>query len=186
MLEEEKLSLDIPILIHSDLSIINKNDKIINNSYLNFRKYKLKKDKDLGHIIGPCGVMGNTILFNKILKKNILPFPIYVENHDYWISLINEILGKRITLNDKLVKYRIHPSNTSNTETKLSSKKTLFTLFKELFTNNNYPAYIKSHRFLLISYILKNFKISKDDKQILIKFQKISTLEILLIFVYPL
>ncbi|MDO6828654.1 glycosyltransferase [Poseidonibacter sp. 1_MG-2023] len=172
MIEEEKHSLDIPILIHSDLSIIDKDDRIINNSYLNFRKYKLKKDKDLGHIIGPCGVMGNTILFNKILKKNILPFPIYVENHDYWISLINEILGKRITLNNKLVKYRIHPTNTSNTEAKLSSKKTLFTLFKELFTNNNYPAYIKSHRFLLISYILKNFKISKDDKQILIKFQE--------------
>ena len=69
---------------------------------------------DLGQILGPCGVMGNTILINKKLKNIVLPFSANIEFHDYYLAVMNEIHGKRITLNEPLVQYRIHQNNTSN------------------------------------------------------------------------
>lgn len=169
---EEKKNPDLPILVHSDLCMIDENNKVFNESYFKYRKYKLKNEKDLGHILGPCGVMGNTLLFNNNLKNKILPFPISVENHDYWIALINEIYGKRITLNEKLVKYRIHSSNTSNCKSKRNHTQKVSTLLKMILKNDFYIPYIKTKRFQLISYLLRNYKIPKKDKLILIKFQE--------------
>lgn len=170
--KQEKLYPRSPILIHSDLSMIDKDCKTFNTSYFKYRKYKLKKEKDLSHILGPCGVMGNTILFNKKLKNKILPFPPYIENHDYWISLINEIFGKRITLDSKLVKYRIHISNASNSENKIKSNNKRLALFQRILKRDFYIPYIHTKRFQLISYILRNFTISKVDKKVLVKFQE--------------
>jgi len=65
----------VPVLIHSDLSVHNANGTQLHPSYFAYRGYALGSKKDLGHILGPCGVMGNTILFNQALKKLILPFP---------------------------------------------------------------------------------------------------------------
>jgi capsular polysaccharide export protein len=173
--EIKKIESDDPslaIMVHSDLCMIDKNDKIFNDSYFEYRKYKLKKEKDLGHILGPCGVMGNTIMFNKALKEKALPFPIYIENHDYWISLINEIYGKRITLDRKLVKYRIHNSNTSNSCTKIKNKQTFLNLIKLIKSRDFYIPYIKTNRFQLLSYLLRNYDIPAYDKKVLIRFQE--------------
>ena len=171
-IQKEENNIDLPLLIHSDLTMINDEDKIFNTSYFKYRKYKLKKEKDLGHILGPCGVMGNTIMFNKALKEKILPFPVYIENHDYWISLINEIFGKRITLDNKLVKYRIHTTNVSNNSKKIQNNKKLKNIIKSILERNFYIPYIKTNRLLLISYILKNYNLPKNDKIVLIKFQE--------------
>lgn len=170
--ETENTYPNIPVLAHCDLSMINEDNNIFNNSYFKYRKYKLKKEKDLGHILGPCGVMGNTIMFNKVLKEKILPFPPYIENHDYWISLINEIYGRRITQDDKLVKYRIHSTNTSNNKNKLQKNNKLINLLRKISKRDFYVPYLSTKRFQLISYLLRNYDIPANDKNILIKFQE--------------
>ena len=105
----------IPILVHSDLSMIDSSDKIMHKSYFSYRNYVLDDYKNLGHILGPCGVLGNTILMNKKLKEFVLPFPDNLDVHDYWIAVNCELFGKRVTLQQQLVGYRIHNSNSSNT-----------------------------------------------------------------------
>jgi len=176
LLQEEKAQKEEKqnkaILVHSDLIMIDDETKIFNNSYFKYRKYKLKKQKDLGHILGPCGVMGNTLLFNKKLKEKILPFPPYVENHDYWIALICEIFGKRITLDEKLVKYRIHTSNASNCANKIKVKKKKLNLIKTILSRDFYVPYLNTKRFQLISYLLRNYDLPKSDKIVLMKFQE--------------
>lgn len=172
ILNLEKKNINMPILVHSDLTMIDKNDNFISASYFKYRKYKLKKEKDLGHILGPCGIMGNTIMMNKNLKERILPFPSSIENHDYWISLMNELFGKRITLDEKLVNYRIHINNASNNTKKINKKINILTLLKNIYKRNLYVPYIDTKRFSLISYILINFELKITDKFILIKFQE--------------
>ncbi|OOX89575.1 hypothetical protein BOQ00_03425 [Campylobacter coli] len=120
--EIEKKS-NLPIMCHSDLIMIDENQKILCNSFFSFKKYKLKPEKDLGHILGPCGVMGNTMMINRALKDIILPFPEGIDFHDYYIAVICELFGKRVTFYEPFVLYRIHQDNTSNSKKNILSKK---------------------------------------------------------------
>lgn len=123
ILKLEALNNDCACLVHSDLLMIDKFGNIVKNSYFKYRSYNLKNQKDLGHLLGPSGTMGNTILINKKLRDLVLPFPDKLDVHDYWIGVNCELFGVRKTLKKALVKYRIHANNSSNSQDKLSSKK---------------------------------------------------------------
>lgn len=164
MEQTEKIDGNIPIMIHSDLRMINTENEIIEKSYFKFRGYTLTNNKNLGHILGPCGVMGNTILMNKSLKKHILPFPGDVIVHDYWIALINEIFGKRITINQTLVNYRIHEGNLSNATHKFKKRFIPINLF-----NFRLP-YMGIGREQLLRVLLLNYNIPKEDALVIKKF----------------
>lgn len=120
--EIEKKS-NLPIMCHSDLTMMDENQNVICKSFFFFKKYKLKPEKDLGHILGPCGVMGNTMMINRALKDIILPFPEGIDFHDYYIAAICELFGERVTFYKSLVLYRIHQDNTSNSKRNIFFKK---------------------------------------------------------------
>lgn len=125
----EELYKNRPLLVHSDLEIIDESSSKISSSYFKLRGYKLKEQKDLGHIVGPSGIMGNTILMNQELKKCVLPFPKELDVHDYWIGLKCELFGKRKTLFEPLVSYRIHQTNASNSQKKVYKEKSFLNIF---------------------------------------------------------
>ncbi len=131
MLAFEKIDENRAYLVHTDLLMIDEKGKLLNSSYFKYRNYSLKNTKDLGHILGPCGVMGNTLLLNKKLKNLILPFPDNLDVHDYWIALNCELFGTRKTLNTPLVQYRIHQNNSSNS-TNILTKNSLLKLNRDI------------------------------------------------------
>ena len=165
LLEVEKDRGTIPIMVHSDLEIIDSKDTVLYDSYLNYRQYYLNKNKDLGHILGPCGVMGNTIFFNKVLKNLIFPFPESLMHHDYWIALVNEVLGIRVTIPKALTKYRIHDTNTSNNNDKL--KRNQFKIRCDF-----YLPYTNLNRGKVIGYFLEKYSVNQEDRRILNFFRK--------------
>ncbi|QCT94714.1 glycosyltransferase family 2 protein [Caminibacter mediatlanticus TB-2] len=152
-----------PMLVHSDLVMINEYEKILYSSYFKFRNYNLPNKKSLNTIISQNGVMGNTILFNQKLKELILPFPKDLIVHDYWIALINEIYGERITLNEKLVMYRIHNNNLSNNISSLSKR-------NKIKLNNIQLPYYNINREKVLEFLLNNYYIKEQDKIIIKKF----------------
>ena len=167
--EKEKLQIEmaliqkyqqnnLPCLVHSDLSMIDNTGQVIHNSYFTYRNYILDNQKNLGHILGPCGVLGNTILMNKKLKEFVLPFPDNLDVHDYWIAVNCELFGKRVTLQQQLVGYRIHNSNSSNTSDSL----------KKLNTSNNNEVHLPNFT-TKRKYFLPNFreKVYGYDRKIL-------------------
>ena len=164
MKQLEQTDENTPIMIHSDLSMINEDNKTIERSYFKFRNYTLAKTKKLSYILGPCGVMGNTILMNKSLKKHILPFPNNLIVHDYWIALINEVYGKRITIEQPLVNYRIHETNLSNSAHNLSSHHLTTNIF-----NANLP-YMGIGREKLLRTFLSNYTVPNADAELIKKF----------------
>lgn len=145
-------------LIHSDLSVIDKNNNLTHNSYFKYRGYKLNNTKDFGHILGPSGVMGNTILFNNALKKIVLPFPAKLDVHDYWIGINCELFGVRKTIDLQLVKYRIHDSNSSNSINNLSKKKSLY-LDRDIRLPN-----LETNRKYFLPELYKNIESVNDTK----------------------
>jgi len=160
----ENKGLELPVMVHSDLSIIDENNHTLYHSYFKFKHYALKQTKDLGHIIGPCGVMGNTILFNQPLKEKILPFPSCIAFHDHWIALINEVSGIRVTIEKPLVRYRVHKGNNSNPYDKINTS--VFSTMVSFFKGEIIPPYINSKRVCMIEYIVKYQSLKNEDQQV--------------------
>jgi len=158
MLKLEKQYKNVACIVHSDLDMIDVEGKIKRESYFQYRSYKLKPFKDLGHILGPCGVMGNTMLFNQKLKNIVLPFPTQLDTHDYWFAVNNEFFGVRKTINKSLVKYRIHKSNVSNSQNSLQKKQ-----FNLLNRNLQLPN-LETNRKFFLSKLLKNIDNLNDRK----------------------
>ena len=117
MLEND--ALNKAILVHSDLSIINEHAETQFKSYFKFRRYDISNNPSLPIVLGQNGVMGNTIVMNRNLAELALPFPANLHVHDYWITLVCELFGQRVLLEQQLVQYRIHTANTSNATSQL-------------------------------------------------------------------
>jgi glycosyltransferase involved in cell wall biosynthesis len=118
----ESRNQKIPLLFHSDLVMVDSNLKLLNSSFFKKRGYAFPKEKSLDIFLGRSGVMGNTMVFNKNLKNSILPFPKSLIVHDYWIALVNEAIGERISYHEALIDYRLHSNNTSFCLRKYHSK----------------------------------------------------------------
>jgi len=112
---ESFTDMNLPMLFHSDLVGIDIKKVKLYDSFFEKRGYSFPKKRSIDIMLGRSGVMGNTMVFNQALKEKILPFPKDLIVHDYWIALVNEFMGKRITYPNALIKYRIHESNTSQT-----------------------------------------------------------------------
>lgn len=158
MLALERENITRACLVHSDLCMIDEKDEIIHESYFKFRKYVLGEKKDLGHILGPSGIMGNTLLFNKELKNIALPFPDKLDVHDYWLGVNAELFGKRKTIKETLVQYRIHTHNASNSKSTLKNNK--ITINRDIKLPN-----METNRKLFLPEITNRIK-SKEDLKI--------------------
>jgi len=64
-----------PILVHSDLELIDMQGKSIGDTFFSKKGLSLPEEKSLAKILGHCGVMGNTLLMNRNLIDKALPFP---------------------------------------------------------------------------------------------------------------
>jgi len=152
----EKEHPDQPLLAHSDLRMVDDKGKCIHPSFFDHKHIKLPTEKSLAKILGYNGVMGNTILMNSKLAQLSLPFPSSLKYHDYWLALVNEAFGVRVTLNKQLIDYRIHANNASDNK---AQKKTSLKLSKPPFMNDN--------RAETLAYFLSYYEPSKQDRKII-------------------
>jgi len=160
LMQLEKQSETKSCLVHSDLSMMDENTKLIADSYFKFRGYRLNQKKDLGHILGPSGVMGNTLMLNRELRNKALPFPPELEVHDYWIAIVAELYGKRKTLQKSLVRYRIHNQNSSNSIQNIQSNN------RQWLTKDIKLPYLESRRYAIMATLLKRVLSNEDKKSI--------------------
>ncbi len=159
---------DTPALIHTDLSLINDLGDIIHPSFFEKKSINISKAKSLSRVMGHCGVMGNTILMNRLLAEKALPFPKGLKYHDYWLALINELYGVRKTIIESLVQYRIHQENTSSNKKLIQHEKKGFDWEKRDY----HLPFMDDERELAISYLLEEYKLSPDDRVLVKRFNK--------------
>lgn len=99
-------------LVCSDCIVIDSDCNTLYNSF-----YYTPPPHRQGFIKNLChnNYLGCCMAFNsKVLKKS-LPFPKKLITHDTWIGLVAEIVGNTIFIDDKLIYFRRHDNNTSNT-----------------------------------------------------------------------
>jgi len=100
---------DEPFLIHSDMKIIDKKNRIICNSFFRCAGLDSKK-KSLNYLLMENNITGNTIMINRKLAS-LVKYHKNIIMHDWWLGLIASVFGKIIFLDNKLVKYRKHHNN---------------------------------------------------------------------------
>lgn len=101
-----------PIIVHTDLIVVNNNLKVISNSF--WRSSKLIPDviatKNLIQVFN-C-VTGCTMIFNNEAKKVSFPFPESTPMHDWWITIrVLQENGKIKHIKEPTILYRQHDKN---------------------------------------------------------------------------
>ena len=155
------------LMFHSDLAAANEKLETIAPSYFKVRSYRFRNHKQIDVILGRCGVLGNTMVTNQKLKSLALPFPDGLKAHDYWIALINELYGKRVTSQEPLVRYRLHQTNSSNRLKNFKGQKSsLSNLSRDKI---NLPFFGVS-REKILKELLRRYQLEDKDKKIVLRF----------------
>ena len=113
MLEmEQKYGKQTPILIHTDLQVVDRNLNLINPSFQKYQNLDPHPKKLLPRLLVQNFVTGCTMMINKPLKELITTIPPEAIMHDWWIALIAATMGKIAYIKEPTVLYRQHQNNT--------------------------------------------------------------------------
>lgn len=110
MSAEEKYGNDMPLLVHSDLCVVDKNLNVINPSMFEMQGMDYRKDK-LNHLLVSNIVTGCTMMINRSLLELAYVKPKFFVMHDMWLALLASSFGKIMFINKPLILYRQHGSN---------------------------------------------------------------------------
>ena len=111
MLYAEQKSPDLPILVHSDLRVVDQYKSVIAESFIKYQGLEIKRNKFTNLVISNL-VTGCTTLFNEELAQMTLPIPDRAIMHDWWLALTASAFGQVIFIDTPLVEYRQHANNT--------------------------------------------------------------------------
>lgn len=102
---------DSPILIHSDLEVVNSDLKTISSSFMSYQGIRHESIAPWRVLAVQNFVTGCSMAINRNLLCQSLPFPECSIMHDWWIALIASISGNINFIDKPLVKYRQHEDN---------------------------------------------------------------------------
>ena len=108
-----------PMLIHSNSFICDDNLEIIKDEFINSKIANKYSEDDFYFAYF---VQGSTVLINRAIIDLALPFSKNVTVHDRYFHLLAEFLGKRIFINESLIKYRQHSNNKIGAKSSVISK----------------------------------------------------------------
>lgn len=108
---EEEFGVDIPVLIHTDLKVVDKNLDIVSNSFWKYQHLAPQKGKTLNRLLVQNAITGCTVMINKTLKGKIKLLPEQTIMYDWWISLAAAAFGKIDYVPRATILYRQHDSN---------------------------------------------------------------------------
>lgn len=99
-----------PILVHTNLKVVDENLKILDNSYWKFQGLN-GSNRKINKLMVENNITGCTMIINKALKEKIVNIPKYAIMHDWWIGLIASTLGKIVPIQESTILYRQHGNN---------------------------------------------------------------------------
>lgn len=115
------------VLVYSDLSIIDKDDRKIAESFTDIRKrihYCEGFNQAKNFLFSNC-ITGCAMMVRSNIAKKAVPFDL-LEYHDHWISIIAALNGKISFIKRPLVRYRQHDDNQTGILRDVYDKKTYY------------------------------------------------------------
>ncbi len=112
LIKLEKFYGNLPILVHTDLFIVDKNLNIQFKSMIKVQRLNSAANKSIKHLIVQNCVTGCSMMANRELLKVCGSVPKEAVMHDWWLALVASAFGRLQFIDESLVKYRQHESNT--------------------------------------------------------------------------
>lgn len=107
---EKRFGVNTPLLVHSDLCVVDKQLNVINKSMFAMQNMNCHKDK-LNNLLVTNIVTGCTMMINKALLELANVQPRYFVMHDMWLALIAATFGHIEFINSSTILYRQHGDN---------------------------------------------------------------------------
>ena len=101
----------MPALVHSDLEVVDFEGKRIAASYIAYQGLQRQRDSLVNQVQSNL-VTGCTAVINEELALKVLPIPDQAIMHDWWIAIAAVAYGRRLFIDQCLVRYRQHGRNT--------------------------------------------------------------------------
>ena len=171
ILEVEKIyGKGKPILIHTDLKVVDSNLNKISNSSKNYLCANYNKTK-INNLVIQNIVTGCTVIYNKALADLIISPNGFIVMHDWWIALIASAFGVINHCDEQTVLYRQHGNNSVGAHNMKSLRFILNYLTKtHCIKKAIYETYKQSETFLC-TY---NSMFSYEQKNLLKEYSKLS------------
>lgn len=107
---EARHGCEIPLLVHSDLKLVDANCNNLGCTYLQRQRLNPLRcgpaDLALTNVVTGCSV-----ILNRALLQRALPIPNEVAMHDWWLALVASVFGEIAFLDNPTLAYRQHGSN---------------------------------------------------------------------------
>ena len=111
MLATEQTAQSVPVLVHSDLRVVDGRLQELAPSFIQSQGLSARRT-GLAAALVSNAVTGCSALLNRALLKAALPVPAEALMHDFWLALVAEAFGRREFIEQPLLDYRQHGSNT--------------------------------------------------------------------------
>ncbi|MBN2824256.1 MAG: glycosyltransferase family 2 protein [Campylobacterales bacterium] len=161
---EKVQSKPVPLLIHSDLRVVDEQLKIIDNSFWHYSKIDPKKNS-FNRLLVQNTVTGCTMLINRELANLSLPISPQAIMHDWWIALAAAQFGKIVPLYEATINYRQHDFNDTG-----AKGFTISYIVEKMFSNDSLFKYQEQARAFLEHY---NYKLSDSTQTLLDSFYRL-------------
>lgn len=111
MKEIEQRQQELPVLVFTDLTVVDSTLNVIHKSFWKFSKLN-PRFLSCFNYLGVCnGITGCTVMINKKAKEVSLPFSKDARMHDWWIGLNVSKFGKIGFVDKSTILYRQHNLN---------------------------------------------------------------------------
>ncbi len=103
----------VPILVFSDLCVVDENKKVISKSMSKYQLLNMKRNKVVD-FLAMNTITGCTVMINRKLASLAIETPSLsqVIMHDWYLALIAAEYGQIVCINEPLILYRQHNANT--------------------------------------------------------------------------
>ena len=109
-IKEAKYGVKTPILVHTDLRVVDKNLRLVDSSYRHMMDADYRRTS-LSDLIIQNNLTGCTAMYNKALADLIAEMPNYCVMHDWWLMLTAASFGRIEPLCKQTMLYRQHGGN---------------------------------------------------------------------------
>lgn len=106
---EQKYGKSAPILVHTDLALVDEHKNLLSPSFWDYRAFDLKQRKQaylLNNIITGCAT-----IFNRSAADIAFPLPFEAIHHDRWLALVCAWFGHIGAIPQPMILYRQHAQN---------------------------------------------------------------------------
>jgi len=110
-MKELEKETNSPILVFTDLIVVDSELNVLNNSFWNYQKITPNIATDWKKLVSQNVITGCTMMINREAKKIVLPFELDMMIHDQWIGVNVAKKGKVGYINQPTMLYRQHGGN---------------------------------------------------------------------------